>query len=518
MCIGFLVALLTYIFYTHSEFLLFLGRDSLIFIDGFFRSKSGLLPSLDYTSQLGVALFIIPDVISDLFHVKEVWKLLPLFISINIMFIIFFLGSMDFLTLLRTKWYVILILALFSIGSVIAPIRVGDAFGAELTWHRIYNNSFVGLFLVSIYFSSSLICKPNRSKLDFCNFLIMSILLASVSVYLFLLKFTYGLALLGIWFPIIFTSRQNQKLFFLTSFLFLAALFFIDYFTGYVTAYLKDILDAAGHSSKGILHRASIEIYHYIKVLPVLIPFILCAHLIADRDEFHKDSTTYYFYWILFINFMVDVFDNGPVKIIALSGFVIVLFAHNNIKWERHKFSWIKKSILLVLAIFGLFFILSRLYAIYTYNVNAKIAKSESLLVSPWGFVDNKEYHYFKSGLESIGKVVREENFCLKNVDYKIFVMDLADGFSSILNLSQNKSKILWVHYGVSISEKRKPEFNDLFGDSNIILKPLTPLLPESTSRLFNDSDFKSILMDFPVYVFDDWEIYIKCDLKDSSG
>lgn len=513
---GFLVASATYFFYTYLEFLLFLGRDSLIFIDGFFRSKSGLIPSIDYTSQLGVALFIIPDVISDLFGIKDVWKLLPLFISINIMFIILFLGSIDFLALLKTKWYIILILALFSIASIIAPIRVGDAFGAELTWHRIYNNAFVGLFLVSIYFSSSLIFKPNRSKLNSCNFLIISILLTSVSVYLFFLKFTYGLALLGVWFPIIFTSRENKNLFFLTSFLFFATLFFINYFTGYVVAYLKDILDASGHSSKGILHRTSIEFYHYIKVLPYLIPFILCVHLIVDRDGLYKKSKTQYFYWVLFINFMVDVFDNGPVKIIALSGFFIALLSHNDIKLQRGYFSWIKNSALLLLAVFGFLFILSRLYAIYSYNISAKIAKSDSMLVSSWGFDDNKEYHYFKSGLDSINKVVREESFCLKNVDYKIFVMDLADGFSSMLNLSQNKSKILWIHYGVSISEKRKPEFNDLFGDSNIILRPLTPLLPESTNRLFNDSDFKSLLMGFPVYVFNDWEIYIKCDLKDS--
>ena len=220
------------------------------------------------------------------------------------------------------------------------------------------------------------------------------------------------------------------------------------------------------------------------------------------------------FSWFFFINFSLDVFDWGQIKLIPLFGFFLAIVSVNNEQQQVANVSELK-SVSLSTCVYGIVITCCSLFAVgrasklQDYSLAVTNVERKKQVINNIGIPGKKQYAQLKSAFDIYTSEKLETNACDNKLQGSIAVFDLADNISFMVGAPSPKLTHLWIHYGVSISRATQPKFEDFIGNASAIFIPKYPFAPESTRQL--TKAYRKSLDQYQKIKYDDWTIINLC-------
>jgi hypothetical protein len=287
---------------------------------------------------------------------------------------------------------------------------------------------------------------------------------------------------------------------------------------GHTWAYLSDLIDASGialaRQSHWGEHLVKLFATHGIELAVTLpLPIALGVSLFrgGDRRRFARYATLSLAViagWVL-----VDKYDNGPENwagVIGLAlgtGAALLAPSRSPQPAGKRRNRW-TTAVAISLGLCVLPHAWSAEKSLWDYTQRERVA-AEGLEPSQLflaGLVTKPPAaEYLLSGVSFLTTALPEPT---DREAVRLFVLDLANPFSLLLDLEPPKGAALWIHPGLNISHRSRTPFDEVVGNSTHILSPKYPLWDLSNGFLI-DAYQKVIERDFArVAGNQDWTLF----------
>ncbi|MEL7282734.1 MAG: hypothetical protein AAFY35_15900 [Pseudomonadota bacterium] len=457
------LTILAYLYHTDPGQFVILGRDTLIFLEGTSRVMQGDLPNHDFSSQLGPAMWVIPNLF---LSEAQLWLTVPVLL-ITATALVTWLAT----ALLRpensAQFLALLVILAFCAMAINAPSRFGDA-PDILLWHRIYSNiANTVLMLLTAWVILRLM--SDRAPLSWSGATALGLAL----FLLFMLKVTYflaALALLACALRPLGRDITRTVAVFVTPLLFTTVLF-----PAVTISYISDLAFSASISQRNpsqIL--ADLQALAQKYALPFAALFAL-GFMALRADPGRARVFGLFFIACGLITVFVDYFDAGPSKSAPVLGLVIgltyVVLARPN---------WPMALLPLI--------ILPTAFAQDAYIKATALAQNHALADAS----DTVTYNRFRIDMQP--ELVRytrsaeaafahlDETYSEACLERGYMVADLVNPFSALLARSGASTQNLWIHDGLTVSRERPAAFDDMTGQAAVIMVPKVPLWTSATA------------------------------------
>ena len=457
-----------------------LGRDYFLFLDGAYRTSQGLIPNVDFPSQLGYLNFQGPGLFLHFF--PDITKQNPVVSYIVVTGILTLLLSFFLIDSIhwRSFNFFILLVAMASIS--ISLLRVGDI--NLPTIHGFYRRFCVSMIIVISYFSG--IHKPlgsgNRRQI------VIALVLALLGYLLLFTKITYFLAALLILLGAYANKRINNRELLISIACFSAMVVITELFMpGILLAYFDDLLVSAN-----ISERSSGWLKHLGSVFSSdkLLSLILLVSALASMSFSRPDRVTYLvtLSTTLIGYIFATKFDGGPVNLGGTLGLIplFLYYAKMNkvMMWaEGTSLFGIKKIAFLAMLLIFLLPIALRASVNAGVSVQYFLAKlpnvRDKVKLADYTFYINLLNVAHVESTSDIDAQMRALQGAEKLLDF-----DLASAMNYGYKLRPALNSLLWVHPGLNVSKETHPNIGDVIGDAGFVLVPKVPLWGFATDFL----------------------------------
>ena len=456
------LTIVAYLYHTDPGQFVILGRDTLIFLEGTSRVMQGDLPNHDFASQLGPAMWVIPNLF---LSEGQLWLTVPVLL-ITATALVTWLAT----ALLRpgnlAQGLAFLAVTLLCAMAINAPSRFGDA-PDILLWHRIYSNiANTVLMLLTAWISLRLL--TDRAPLSWAG----AIPLGLALFLLMMLKITYflaALALLACALRPLGRDIARTLAVCVTPFLFTTVLF-----PAVTISYIADLAFSASISQNDpgqLLSELQWLAQKY--ALPLAALFAL-GFMVLRADPGRARVLMTFVIACGIITIFVDYFDAGPTKSAPVLGLVIGLTYV-----ALHRPEW-------PLALLALI-ILPTALAQDAYTKATALQQNHALADAS----DTVTYNRFRIDMQpGLVSYMRTAEAAFAHLDQTLseacvtrgyMVADLVNPFSALLARPGASTDTLWIHDGLTVSRDQPTPFEKMTGQAAVVMVPKVPLWPAAT-------------------------------------
>lgn len=466
-----------------------LGRDTVLVLDGIHRVVHGQVPHVDFSSQLGPALFLLPALFVD--SSEALWRALPGFLVLNALVL-----ALACLVLFRTDGRAGALhaigVSLVAVLIAVSPIRSGDGWLAEyyvqgITWHRVFADvANALLFVVAAFLAARAVGRRLARKAP----LAVAAVFAVAIVYAALLKITYALGLSALVGTLLFTrSREDAFTVGYAAALVLAAAGALwGFLPELVQGYLSDVALAGELSSRAepaAIASQLLDLTYASRMAvayAIALVFVLWGAGTAAEARLVALVAAASYAVALFL----DVFDDGPAKLVPLYGVLLALGAAFAERLRPGRAALLGLSVLAVLGPL----VAAKGHALLRYQRYVEAARADEGRLRNGFVVSDTSYghdfaSYVRSGeraIEEARAFVRDARGCaLAPAPY---ALDIANPFPFLLRTPPPRTAKLWIHEGLNIAAERHPPFAELVGSANLVMLPRRPMWGASTRFL----------------------------------
>lgn len=461
----------------------FAGTDVAIFWDGIHRVVRGQTPNVDFASVLGPLNWWGPAGVAC--ATGDVTRVLPVYLFLAGVA----LSGLGLVLHRRADLLskVALLLCITSLTCRVMRLEDEGAIGLHGFYRRIGTAVFV---IVAAWVLRPARARSPRAALDGA---ILAVLLA-VALYTKVSYFAACCLLLGVAGLLLPAARRAALVAGAGT---LALVLVVEVLApGHALAYWRDLLDVAGGSRRlgsmwgwqlrGMFLGRAGEL-----VLGLALPAVWLAT--TGRSRVHAVLVVA----TVVAWFVVDKLDAGFKDWTGLLG--ATLGAGIAMRARRPAGAWNAfAAILMAVAIAPL--VWSSHGSLLRYRAAVAEASREEQELSPL-IAAPEHARYLRSGLAFL----REQRL---PDDARLFVLDLANPFSTLLGLDPPSGSALWIHPVLNVFRDQPPPLEELTGDSTHLLLPRKPLAP--ITRRFLRRTYRSALRDGyePVASNDSWRLY----------